>query len=87
MVCEFPAVVGVFNAAGVPVEGAEDVAGATFRDSYTSLTKDLVIPGAKQKQISAAASVPAGDAGQDRRPLVDLRPPTGVMMSTREPVR
>jgi hypothetical protein len=31
----------------------------TFRDSYTSLTKDVVIPGAKQKQISAAASVPA----------------------------
>jgi Mce-associated membrane protein len=31
----------------------------TFRDSYTSLTKDMVIPGAKQKQISAAASVPA----------------------------
>jgi len=31
----------------------------TFRDSYTSLTKDGVIPGAKQKQISAAASVPA----------------------------
>jgi Mce-associated membrane protein len=31
----------------------------TFRDSYTSLTKDVVIPGAKQKQISAEASVPA----------------------------
>ena len=31
----------------------------TFRDSYTSLTNDVVIPGAKQKQISAAASVPA----------------------------
>jgi len=31
----------------------------TFRDSYTSLTKDVVIPGAKLKQISAAASVPA----------------------------
>jgi Mce-associated membrane protein len=31
----------------------------TFRDSYTSLTRDVVIPGAKQKQISAVASVPA----------------------------
>jgi Mce-associated membrane protein len=31
----------------------------TFRDSYTSLTNDVVIPGAKQKQISAEASVPA----------------------------
>jgi Mce-associated membrane protein len=31
----------------------------TFRDSYTSLTKDVVIPGAKQRQISASATVPA----------------------------
>ena len=31
----------------------------TFQDAYTSLTNDVVIPGAKQKQISAAASVPA----------------------------
>ncbi len=30
-----------------------------FRDSYTSLTDDVVIPGAEQKQISAIASVPA----------------------------
>jgi Mce-associated membrane protein len=30
-----------------------------FRDSYTSLTHDVVIPGAKEKQISAVASVPA----------------------------
>lgn len=30
-----------------------------FKNSYTSLTTDVVIPGAKQKQISAAASVPA----------------------------
>jgi Mce-associated membrane protein len=30
-----------------------------FRDSYTSLTNDVVIPGAKEKQISAVASVPA----------------------------
>lgn len=30
-----------------------------FRESYTSLTTDVVIPGAKQKQISAVASVPA----------------------------
>jgi Mce-associated membrane protein len=30
-----------------------------FRDSYTSLTQDVVIPGAKQKQISAVATVPA----------------------------
>src|SRR5690606_23551409 len=30
-----------------------------FRESYTSLTNDVVIPGAKEKQISAVASVPA----------------------------
>lgn len=30
-----------------------------FRDSYTSLTNDVVIPGAREKQISAVASIPA----------------------------
>ncbi|BBX68790.1 hypothetical protein [Mycolicibacterium psychrotolerans] len=30
-----------------------------FRDSYTSLTNDVVIPGAKEKQIAAVATVPA----------------------------
>lgn len=30
-----------------------------FRDSYTSLTTDVVIPGAKEKQIAAVATVPA----------------------------
>lgn len=31
-----------------------------FLDAYTSLTHDVVIPGAKQKAISAEATVPAG---------------------------
>jgi Mce-associated membrane protein len=31
----------------------------TFLDAYTSLTHDVVIPGAKQKQVSAVATVPA----------------------------
>ena len=31
----------------------------SFRDSYTQLVHDVVIPGAKQKQISAVATVPA----------------------------
>ena len=30
-----------------------------FRDSYSSLVHDVVIPGAKQKQITAKATVPA----------------------------
>ncbi|MCW2659525.1 MAG: rane protein [Mycobacterium sp.] len=38
---------------------ARDLLTGPFRDSYTSLTRDVVIPGAKQKQISAAASVAA----------------------------
>jgi Mce-associated membrane protein len=39
--------------------GARDLLTGDFRDSYTSLTNDVVIPGAKEKQISAVASVPA----------------------------
>lgn len=31
----------------------------TFRDSYSALIHDVVIPGAQQKQISAVATVPA----------------------------
>ena len=38
---------------------ARDLLTGEFRDSYTSLTNDVVIPGAKQKQISAVATVPA----------------------------
>jgi Mce-associated membrane protein len=38
---------------------ARDRLTGEFRDSYTSLTHDVVIPGAKQKQISAVATVPA----------------------------
>ena len=34
----------------------------TFRDDYTSLINDVVIPGAKQKQITAVATVPDGGA-------------------------
>ncbi len=38
---------------------ARDRLTGSFRDSYTSLTHDVVIPGAKQKQISAVVTVPA----------------------------
>lgn len=38
---------------------ARDLLTGAFRDSYTSLTTDVVIPGAKQKHISAVATVPA----------------------------
>jgi Mce-associated membrane protein len=38
---------------------ARDRMTGAFRDSYTSLTNDVVIPGAKQRQISAVTTVPA----------------------------
>lgn len=38
---------------------AADLLTGTFRDSYTSLTRDVVIPGAQQEQISATATVAA----------------------------
>jgi Mce-associated membrane protein len=38
---------------------ARDLLTGQFRDSYTSLTHDVVIPGAKEKQITATATVPA----------------------------
>ncbi len=41
------------------LNAARDLLTGDFRDSYTSLINDVVIPGAQQKQISAVASVPA----------------------------
>jgi Mce-associated membrane protein len=38
---------------------ARDRLTGQFKDAYTTLTNDVVIPGAKQKQISAVATVPA----------------------------
>jgi hypothetical protein len=38
---------------------ARDLLTGDFKNAYTSLTNDVVIPGAKQKQISAVAAVPA----------------------------
>lgn len=38
---------------------ARDLLTGDFRYSYTKLTNDVVIPGAKQQQISAVATVPA----------------------------
>ena len=41
------------------LEAARSRLTGTFLNAYTSLTHDVVIPGAKQKQISAVATVPA----------------------------
>jgi Mce-associated membrane protein len=38
---------------------ARELLTGAFADSYTQLTTDVVIPGSKEKQISAVASVPA----------------------------
>jgi Mce-associated membrane protein len=44
------------------LNAASDRLTGSFRDSYLSLVHDVVIPGAKQKRISAKASVPAGSS-------------------------
>ncbi len=41
------------------LEAARNRLTGTFLNAYTSLTHDVVIPGAQQKQISAVATVPA----------------------------
>ena len=41
------------------LQSASERLTGSFRDSYSSLTNDVVIPGAEQKQISAVATVPA----------------------------
>ena len=41
---------------------ARSLLGGDFRDQYTSLINDVVIPGAKEKKITAVASVPEGAA-------------------------
>ena len=44
------------------LSAARDRLTGTFKDAYTSLIRDVVIPGAKQKQISAVATVPTAGA-------------------------
>ncbi|MGW0161700.1 hypothetical protein ACWDUN_20555 [Mycobacterium sp. NPDC003323] len=41
------------------LEAARDRLTGQFLDSYTTLTRDVVIPGAQEKQIAATATVPA----------------------------
>jgi Mce-associated membrane protein len=44
------------------LKSARDLLTGDFRDQYTSLITDVVIPGAQQKKISAVATVPAEGA-------------------------
>jgi Mce-associated membrane protein len=41
------------------LDAAKDRLTGPFRDSYSALTHDVVIPGAKQQRISTVATVPA----------------------------
>ena len=47
------------DTAQATLTSARDRLTGSFRDSYTSLTNDVVIPGSTQKRISATATVPA----------------------------
>jgi Mce-associated membrane protein len=47
------------DTAETQLTAARELLTGDFRDSYTSLIDDVVIPGAKQQQISAIATVPA----------------------------
>lgn len=47
------------DTAEAKLTAARDRLTGNFRDSYTSLTHDVVIPGAKEQKISATATVPA----------------------------
>jgi Mce-associated membrane protein len=47
------------NAVEADLGAARDRLTGGLKESYTSLTHDVVIPGAKQQQISAVATVPA----------------------------
>lgn len=55
------------------LDGAKSLLTGDFRDQYTSLTTDVVIPGAQQKKITAVASVPAAAA-------VSADPKTAVVL-------
>jgi Mce-associated membrane protein len=41
---------------------ARDRTTGSFRDSYTQLTDDVVIPGSKEKQIAAAVTIPSASS-------------------------
>lgn len=74
---------------------ARDRLTGQFRDSYTSLTHDVVAPGAKEKKVSAQATVPAAASISaspthatvlvfvNQTTVVDNGAPTGTVSSVR----
>jgi len=47
---------------GQDLDRARDLLTGSFRDSYTSLIHDVVIPGARREKVSTVAAVPAAAA-------------------------
>jgi Mce-associated membrane protein len=78
---------------------ARDLLTGNLRNDYTSLTNQVVIPGAKQKQISAVATVPGAatvSASRDRAVvlvfvnqtvIIGSDPPTNTASSVRVTLR
>jgi len=50
------------DTADAALRGARDDLTGHFRDAYAALVNDVVVPGAKQKSISAVATVPAASS-------------------------
>lgn len=50
------------DSADKDLAAARDGLTGTFRDDYTKLTREVVIPGAKEKSISTVATVPAASS-------------------------
>lgn len=77
------------------LNAARDRLTGDFRESYTSLINDMVIPGSKERQISAVADVPAAGvvSADDNRAVVLVfvnqtttigdEPPTNTASSVR----
>lgn len=74
---------------------ARDLLTGSFGDSYASLIRDVVIPGAQQRHVTAAATVPAAAAASasrnhavvlvfiDQMTTVGSDPPTNSMSTVR----
>jgi Mce-associated membrane protein len=50
------------DTAATVLTAAEDRLTGTFKDSYTQLIRDIVIPGSQQRKVAVTASVPAAAA-------------------------
>lgn len=77
------------------LESAQGLLTGSFHDAYTQLINDVVIPGAKQKQVSAVATIPAASSVSattdhavtlvfvNQTTVIGNGPPTGTTSSVR----